>query len=318
MRVLVSDARLADALVRCECDVVVAPTIDEVIEVLRGPGAPGVLVLDWLAVSPRGDLGDALAMTGAGVAPYVILLVPRSLTAEAGVAASVLADDMLSTPFVPVELEMRVRVARRIIDLQDRLRVAKEALQRDATHDSLTGVLNRRSLDLLLARELSRAQRLGGCLGLIFVDLDHFKRINDDLGHAAGDAVLVAACARMNSFVRPYDWVGRYGGEEFVIAVPGCDAARTAAVAERLRLLISTRPIIIDEKPVQVTASFGVAATDLLPSATVASLMAAADAAVYVAKRTGRNRVVVGEPGKSVPVKEPSIDARRTSWMSSP
>ena len=139
------------------------------------------------------------------------------------------ADDYIIKPFDFHELKARLRAGRRILDLQDQL-IAQ------AKQDSLTGLLNHEAILDALQKESIRADREKTHLAVIMADIiDHFKRINDSHGHAAGDVVLREAVRRMRAVLRPYDSVGRYGGEEFLIAAPGCDISEAAELAERLR-----------------------------------------------------------------------------------
>jgi two-component system cell cycle response regulator len=177
----------------------------------------------------------------------------------------------------------RIRAGRRILDLQD-------ALRRQATHDGLTGLLNRNSILGKLQEEVSRAGRSDEPLAVIMVDLDNFKSVNDSHGHLAGDAVLREAASRLKNASRAYDAVGRYGGEEFLVVLPGCSTTDACAQAERIRSAMAATPVPVDSGSLPVTASFGLACTEFtLPS----QLIRAADAALYQAKDAGRNCVRV-------------------------
>jgi diguanylate cyclase (GGDEF)-like protein len=154
----------------------------------------------------------------------------------------------------------------------------------------LTGLLNRNSILEKLDDELSRAARAGNPVSVLMADLDRFKSINDCHGHLAGDAVLREAARRLKSTARRYDSVGRYGGEEFLIVLPGCDASQAAVQAERMRQAIGATPFQTPSQPVPVTASLGVACCyNCAPGA----LVRKADDALYAAKAKGRNQVVV-------------------------
>jgi diguanylate cyclase (GGDEF)-like protein/PAS domain S-box-containing protein len=168
---------------------------------------------------------------------------------------------------------------------------AQEALHFQATHDYLSGLLNRSAVIERLQIELARSQREGTPLGVIMADIDHFKQVNDLRGHAAGDAVLCEVAHRMTKAVRPYDSVGRYGGEEFVLVLPGCDVDLTVKLAERLRSDFSSRPIAIREGTFIITVSFGVTGAHTKHNGDVDSIIRSADMALYRAKNRGRNRV---------------------------
>jgi diguanylate cyclase (GGDEF)-like protein len=163
-------------------------------------------------------------------------------------------------------------------------------VERQALVDGLTGLANRRQCEETLASELARLQRFGGSLALVVADLDWFKDVNDRYGHPAGDAVLREFAALLQETLRNVDLAGRWGGEEFLLILPGTDLAGGAQVADRIRTALAGRIVISAEgEPIPITASFGVAATP--PATTATELFSAADAALYDAKRNGKNRV---------------------------
>lgn len=165
---------------------------------------------------------------------------------------------------------------------------AQEALRFRAEHDSLTGILNRRAIRDVLRRELARCRRENHTLGVIVADVDHFKRVNDLYGHGAGDTALVGVVRRISRTLRPYDVVGRYGGEEFLIIAPGCDLELTEKLAERIRSAIADEPIDLGTEAITITISLG--STLGTAESDPEFLVAVADAAMYQAKRNGRNR----------------------------
>jgi diguanylate cyclase (GGDEF)-like protein len=165
-------------------------------------------------------------------------------------------------------------------------------VERQALVDGLTGLANRRQSEETLASELARLERFGGTLAVVVADLDWFKDVNDRYGHPSGDAVLREFAQLLDESVRDVDLAGRWGGEEFLLILPGTDLDGGAQVAERIRLALAGRIVLsADGSPIPVTASFGVAATP--PASTAAELFSAADAALYEAKRNGKNRVEV-------------------------
>ncbi|HTS49083.1 MAG TPA: GGDEF domain-containing protein [Bryobacteraceae bacterium] len=177
----------------------------------------------------------------------------------------------------------------RLLVTQHRLMLTKDALRREASRDSLTSLWNRKAIMDVLERELLRAERDRQPVGLIMIDVDHFKSINDSRGHVAGDSVLRIIASGIAAVVRPYDSVGRYGGEEFLIVAPNCDLAETWELAERVRVHVAGVNINVGGAAVQVSLSLGVATAEA--SADLEKLLQAADAAMYQAKNAGRNRV---------------------------
>ncbi len=169
------------------------------------------------------------------------------------------------------------------------LAASRRQLEEMALMDSLTGVLNRRAFLDRVERERARARRDGAPLALLMLDLDHFKQVNDTHGHLAGDAVLCEAVARVRGALRPYDALGRYGGEEFVALLVGVDPTLAVQVAERVRASIATAPVRWEQREIPVTASVGVTAVGQGES--LADAIARADEALYAAKAGGRNRI---------------------------
>jgi diguanylate cyclase (GGDEF)-like protein len=195
----------------------------------------------------------------------------------------------------------------RLLVTQHRLLKAREALRREASRDGLTSLWNRKAILSILERELLRAERDRQMVGLIMIDVDHFKNINDTRGHAAGDAVLRIIATGIAAMVRPYDSVGRIGGEEFLIVAPNCDLGQTWELAERVRLHVANCNIMAGGSVVKVSLSLGVATSG--DSTQLEQLLHAADRALYEAKNAGRNRVepslgravAAGQSGSSTP-----------------
>jgi diguanylate cyclase (GGDEF)-like protein len=201
------------------------------------------------------------------------------------------ADDYIIKPFDRPEMEVRLRAGRRIVDLQTELMQMQEALREQATRDSLTHCWNRFSLFDILAREISRCHRERKALGVIMLDLDHFKRVNDTYGHVCGDEVLKQLVKRVEGAMRSYDSIGRYGGEEFICVLSGCGEREVKSHAERIRAAVEAMPVEWMHHQVKFTSSFGAAAGIPPASLSPDQLIRIADEALYRAKREGRNRV---------------------------
>ncbi len=195
-------------------------------------------------------------------------------------------------------LSMVVAAAFVALGVADRLREQRAALsdaERRAQTDPLTGVLNRRSIVERLEAACARARARGLPISLLFIDLDHFKQINDTYGHAAGDACLHAIIKPIQAELRQSDVVGRYGGEEFIVILSSADVAAARPIAERIRARVAEIQVQGFGQPIQLTCSIGVATSDML-NVWGESLIARADAAVYAAKKGGRNNVQVAAP----------------------
>ena len=271
-------------------EVVSCPDGESAWDTLQQTGAPSLAILDWMMPGMDGlQVYREVRQMTTEPYTYMLLLTAKSQKDDiiAGLEAG--ADDYLTKPFDASELRMRLRAGRRILDLQAELIFAREELRRQATYDSLTRLLNRAATCDLLQRELERAEREQLSLSIILADIDFFKRINDTYGHLAGDAVLRETSQCMRSVVRPYDGIGRYGGEEFLLVLPGCDHDGAIALAERLRECVESNPMALAEGIIPITLSLGVASNALTRD--MEGLIGAADAALYRAKNGGRNRV---------------------------
>ena len=222
---------------------------------------------------------------------YLLLLTETAPIEDLVAALDAGADDYVARPFHSQEFRARLQAGCRIIRLHERLVAAHEQLYEQATRDSLTGLWNRTSAIQILEREIARAKRGGTSVAVIMADLDRFKLVNDTHGHMGGDALLREAARRMSEVLRKYDSIGRYGGEEFLIVVPGCHPVDGLSVAERLREAVCGRPFAVGEGSHAGTCSFGLAWDDCRAPVTANQLLRDADAALYRAKRKGRNRV---------------------------
>ena len=264
---------------------------NEAWEKLQDTDAPRLLILDWMMPGMEGiDVCEKLRTKSLANESYtyVILLTAKDEKAEIVMGIEAGADDYVVKPFDPEELRVRVRAGERIIDLQSKLLAAKEALAVQASHDPLTGIFNRRAIFRVLNTELSRVRRDNKALSIVMCDIDHFKNVNDTFGHQIGDEVLCRFVERIHAVVRDYDHVGRYGGEEFLIIVPGVCGTPSESLFERIRRSVAETEMHTTSGNIPITASFGVASSDGTDN--IDDLIRAADSALYHAKASGRNR----------------------------
>jgi diguanylate cyclase (GGDEF)-like protein len=271
-------------------------------------------IMDW--IMPKLDGPELCRRIRSGPKEpyiYVVLLTAMDSPEHIVQGLEAGADDYLAKPCNPLELRVRLRAGRRVVELQEELIKAREALRFEATHDSLTGLMSRGALLAQLERELTRAARTCHPVSVVLGDLDHFKSINDTFGHAAGDAVLLETARRLTRAVRAYDVVGRIGGEEFLVVLPDCDQRLGMVVAERLRSHIRSDQFPIESGSTPVTISLGVASTDQSGGCNAPELVRAADAALYRAKSAGRDqsKLAVEQDWSGRRSSPPSIDAEK-------
>jgi diguanylate cyclase (GGDEF)-like protein len=270
-----------------------------------GPGVPdvfwmiailffltGAAVQRRLAAQPGELVDDAPMTTSVSKLPYLALAVGYGFMVW--VAGREAVSPLNGLVLGAVGLTVLV-AARQMTAQQENLKLTNELAQL-ATVDGLTGLRNRRSFFELAEREWTRAMRTADPLSAVMVDVDHFKQINDSLGHAAGDAVLVAVARRCQEELRSVDVIGRYGGDELVCLLPDSTTVDALAVAERLRTAVSGAAIRLGPGEVNVAVSIGVA-TATAGCASLGTLLGQADAALYQAKQRGRDQVQAWYPG---------------------
>ena len=273
-------------------ETVTAQSGDEAWRVLNDADPPSLAVLEWaLAGADAPTLCTRLRDRPDAPYVYTIVVSRGAGEREAQIALECGADDFVSRPLEHNLLKLRLRAAEHIITLQQDFRESRQALEYKSTHDCLTGTWNRAEVLGILDREIARSQREGWPVSVIMIDVDRFKDVNDTYGHLAGDAALREITARIMTSLRPYDIIGRYGGEEFVLVLGGCSPRNALALAERLRELVADGPIELSGQEATVTISMGVATWSSSEYGDIQSLLRAADAALYRAKRSGRNRV---------------------------
>lgn len=293
MKVLIADDSptfrrlLGRQLSRQGFEIVEAKDGISALAILQQEDAPQLLVLDW---EMPGLDGIALcrqikAQQQPGAFRYIILLTARTNSGDIVEGLRSGADDYLTKPFDPEELYARVLVGKRNIALHAELEAVRRRLWVQETRDPLTGLLNRRAL----IEEVEAACGQRRELSMIMVDIDHFKSFNDQWGHRAGDEVLVAVAKSLQEFAGEGSIVGRFGGEEFVVALPGTSVHAASTIAECMCVAISCSPVLVQNRIMSVTASLGVAAG----RGTYDEILARADRALYRAKDSGRNQIAV-------------------------
>jgi diguanylate cyclase (GGDEF)-like protein len=262
-------------------------------EILQGDNPPELLIIDWLMPELDGlELCRRVRAQPRQPQPYILLVTARDDRQDVVRGLDAGADDYITKPCDHNEFRARLRVGWRNLELQTSLIKAGEKLQFQATHDLLTGVWNRSAVLDFLNRELERSARSGLSTAALMLDVDHFKRINDTYGHLTGDAVLKEVAQRITRVVRVYDWVGRYGGEEFLVVLPNCNREQIKPTADRIRSMVSSHPVLAAGAEMRVSVSIG-ASVYTAGAISPTQILSEADAALYRAKNNGRNCVVL-------------------------
>lgn len=297
MKVLIADddkisrLLLRSSVQRWGYDVVLAENGLQAWEILAQPEPPPMAILDWMMPDATGpELCRRVRANLREPYTYILLLTSKNTKDDTVEGFEAGADDYIVKPFDDNELRMRLRAGQRIVDLQLKLMQAREELRERANKDLLTMLPNRSAIASCLEREVSRCHRDNRSCGIILLDIDHFKKINDTYGHFAGDAVLRETATRLRSNIREYDQVGRYGGEEFLVVLPNCDLEQAAAQAERMRVKLHSDVMRVDGAELRVSASFGVTISDQ-SERSPDLFVRVADEALYRAKNSGRNCV---------------------------
>jgi two-component system cell cycle response regulator len=253
-------------------------------------------ILDWMMPGMDGvEICKKIRRRKKYKYTYIILLSAKDRKQDIIAGLSSGADDYMAKPVNFLELRARLQTGKRIIDLEDKLLFVQSQLKDLASRDSLTKLWNRTEISKFLREELDRGQREKKPLGVIMLDVDYFKKINDFFGHEIGDLALLQVVSRIKRKVRKSDKVGRYGGDEVIIVLPNCDLVEIRKISERLRASVARRGVKTGLETFPVTISAGCASTEnrLQPSAE--KLIRAADAALLRAKNQGRNCVVVDD-----------------------
>lgn len=285
----VSRRRLERFLLKWGHEVVSTSSGSEALEVLQGPESPSLVISDWVMPGMDGlELCGRTREIQKTKYIYFIILTAKEGKEDVVKGLEAGADDYLTKPFDQEELRCRIKIGERIINLEKRILDL-------ANTDSLTGVLNRRAFMERIQVEICRSVRENVPLSLILADIDHFKQINDQYGHQVGDLVLQRFAGVITAYCRGYDFVGRYGGEEFVVCLPGIDCLKASSVAERMRRGIEATRISIPNSvhEISITTSFGVASLRIESEESPDSVIGRADNAMYQAKHEGRNRIHV-------------------------
>jgi two-component system, cell cycle response regulator len=298
MKILIADddpvsrRLLEKTLLQAGYDVLAVPNGMAAAEQLCKQDGPRLALLDWEMpeLDGPGVCREVRKKKDQGYV-YMILLTSKGLKTDIVTGLGSGADDYLTKPFDSGELKARLRTGQRILHLEGRLVEARENMRFKASHDALTSLFNRGVIMELLGREISRSRRERVPTAILLCDVDHFKSINDTHGHLIGDEVLREAARRLLLSVRSYDYVGRYGGEEFLIILNNCDPVSAPRRAEEIRRSLSDTPVHTSIGPLLVTMSMGVHQTANWGAQSVEELLHQVDGAMYVAKAAGRNRL---------------------------
>lgn len=296
MRILIAEddrisCRLLQAtLTKGGYEVIIATDGQEAWNVLQQPDAPRLAILDWMMPGIDGvHICREVRKKDHWPYTYILLLTAKNRKQDLVEGLNSGADDYITKPFDAEELNARLRAAGRIIDLQEKLFTAQATLQDQATHDALTGLPNRVLFNERLTHMLAEARRYDQTIAVMYMDLDHFKLINDTFGHNSGDMLLKQVSARLTDILREMDTVCRMGGDEFTLLLSHITEPKDAALVAEKIISEFRRPFRLEDCEVSVSTSIGIV---IYPSdgSDAETLLKRADTAMYRAKEKGRNR----------------------------
>jgi two-component system cell cycle response regulator len=279
---------LENFLIECGYEVLSASDGMGALEIIQSPDAPRLVISDWMMPNMNGvELCEKIRGMEKDQYTYFILLTTKAEKGDIIKGLESGADDFIVKPFDREELKYRVKIGERIINLEQRI-------MHLANTDYLTGVLNRRAFMERMEGEINRSVRNKKEISIILMDIDHFKKVNDKFGHQVGDLVLQKFTERVLMASRSYDFVGRYGGEEFIVGLPETNMEQSLLIAERMRQNIEEMQLTFPDNPqvaLRITASFGITSCVIESFEKIDSVIKLADDALYRAKTEGRNRV---------------------------
>jgi two-component system cell cycle response regulator len=283
---------LREMLTHWGYEVILAPDGEDAWNRLRSLSAPRLAIVDWMMPRMQGpELCRRLRAETREPYTYVLMLTSRSETSDIVEGLDAGADDYLTKPFHAQELFARVRAGARMVRMHEQLLAAREELRERACTDDLTRLPNRFSILETLDGALSQADRQGEPLSVVLVDVDRFRQINDSFGHLAGDLVLRECGGRIRAAAPVEATAGRYGGEEFLVVLPGIGRASAVEAGDRILAAIAAETFHAGAASFPVTCSAGVAGRDIPYSADAASLLRAADEALQSARAERRERL---------------------------
>lgn len=297
MRILIADddalsrRMMERTLTQAGYEVMTVADGQSALDVLTHMDGPRMALLDWMMPGLDGpEVCRSIRARQDSPYVYITLLTSRHNSTDVIQGLEAGADDYLIKPANAEELKARLRTGQRILLLEDKLVEAREEMRQRATVDALTGLLNRGAVLAHMKVEIGRCRREGKPLSVLMCDVDHFKQVNDVHGHLVGDEVLREAAERLKHAVRPYDGVGRYGGEEFVVILGGCDSDNLHLRAQQMLDAIRCAPFETSAGPLHITLSAGALTMNSLEwGGDLKFILGRVDAALYRAKMDGRN-----------------------------
>jgi diguanylate cyclase (GGDEF)-like protein len=282
---------LGEMIAECGHEALTAGNFGDALRLFRS-AKPDCVLLDVMMPTVDGfKLARMFKSEAVSFVPVILLTALDDIESKRrGMASG--ADDFLSKPVSALELQIRLSSMLRIKELTDKIHLMNAQLAEIAVTDALTSLFNRRALSEHLEREFSRSRRYGHVMAVLIFDLDHFKSINDTHGHAVGDRVLQIMGSTLRATIRDTDITGRYGGEEFLVVAPETPPQQALVLADRIRLALEERTRDQPDLP-RVTTSVGIATSRSTQASSWDELVQIADAALYEAKRKGRNCCVL-------------------------